>query len=285
MIYTSYFGKIKRIPKYITKISIALYTPRELKNKVIEFPILAPTKEILYKWKNRNDIPYSEEDYEADYRRDVLSKLNPFDIEKELLEFATKYDVVLLCYERDDVFCHRHIISKWFNENGIECDEFKAMDDYIPTDPNVLECSSKGDRRFSSFYAYVNFFGRVGTIEHFYQSCKRFHDPSIKNPKGQDPDWIEILGVKMDKKYLTPYFKLLWVEYLDKHPDLVEYANRFEDFHDIFKGRNTINSQADVIRQYVKEGRDSILNEPLVQEFLNTLHSTTHTNSNDTTIF
>ena len=36
-----------------------------------------------------------------------------------------------------------------------------------------LECSSKGDKRFSAFYAFVEFDGKYDSIEHHYQNCKR----------------------------------------------------------------------------------------------------------------
>lgn len=135
----------------------------------------------------------------------------------------------------------------------------------------ILECSSKGDKRYSAFYANVTVFGRNTNIERHYQSCKKFNDPTITKAKGLQPDFIEIKGKKLDKKYLTPWYKLLWVKYLDNNPDLVEYASQFDDFHDIFKGKNTINCQADVIRQYIKQGRESIIEE--CKEFIELLKS------------
>lgn len=138
---------------------------------------------------------------------------------------------------------------------------------------NVLECSSKGDKRFSAFFAWVTLYGKNANIETHYQSCKRFNDAAIDKVKGKQPDYIVINGKELDKKYLTPYYKLLWVKYLDMHPDLVEYATKFDDFHDIFKGKNTINCQADVVRQYIKQGRKSIMEEELVKEFIKELKS------------
>ena len=48
--------------------------------------------------------------------------------------------------------------------------------------------------------------------------------------------------------------------------ELVEYAKQFDDYNDMFKGRYTVNCQADVIRQYIKQGRSSIMNEANVKE-------------------
>lgn len=124
----------------------------------------------------------------------------------------------------------------------------------------ILECSSKGDKRFSAFYANVSVFGKCTSIENHYQNCKQFNDKTITNAKGKKPDYIIINNIKLDSKYLTPFYKLLWVKYLDLNPHLVEYAKQFDDYNDIFKGKS-INCQADVIRQYIKNGRDSIMNE------------------------
>jgi hypothetical protein len=125
----------------------------------------------------------------------------------------------------------------------------------------ILECSSKGDKRFSALYANITVFGRNTNIERHYQGCKRFNDMNISKAKGKKPDYIEINGKSLDVRYLTPWYKLLWVKYLDRNPDLVDYASGFDEFHDIFKGKNTINCQADVIRQYIKQGRESIIQE------------------------
>ncbi|GAA4879506.1 hypothetical protein GCM10023310_69600 [Paenibacillus vulneris] len=53
---------------------------------------------------------------------------------------------------------------------------------------------------------------------------------------------------------------MLWVKYLDDNPELVEYAKGFDDFNDIFKGKS-LNCQADVVRQYIKQGRESLVEE------------------------
>jgi len=130
----------------------------------------------------------------------------------------------------------------------------------------ILECSSKGDKRFSAFYAHVSVYGKNKSIEDHYQSCKGFNIKPIKI-KGATPDYIIINNIIYNKKYLTPYYKLLWVKYLDEHKELVEYAKNYNDYNDIFKG-HSVNCQADVIRQYIKRGRDSIFKEKIVQDFI-----------------
>lgn len=136
---------------------------------------------------------------------------------------------------------------------------FKKRGDYI----KILECSSKGDKRFSAFYAKVKIFGKYDSIENHYQLCKRIGDfmPKIwRDVKGKAPTHFHLDGFDYDLRYLSSFYDLLWVSYLDKNPDLVEYAKEFDDFNDIFKGKSK-NCQADSIRKYIKNGRKSILEE------------------------
>lgn len=113
-----------------------------------------------------------------------------------------------------------------------------------------LECSSKGDKRFSALYAKINFNGVYDTIENHYQKCKRKHN-NLKVKKGEKPDYIIVNNYKLPVTYLSPLYKFLWFIYLEQHKELVDYASSFDTFSDMFKGKNTINSQADVIREYI----------------------------------
>ena len=129
----------------------------------------------------------------------------------------------------------------------------------------ILEVSSRGFKPLSAFYARISFYGKVDSIENIYQSVKRDSNNRIPG-KGKKVDHIEIQGHKLDVKYLTPLYKMLWTKYLDTNPELVEYAKEYDDYSDMFKGKYTVNCQADVIRQYIKQGRKSIMSEPLVRE-------------------
>lgn len=62
-------------------------------------------------------------------------------------------------------------------------------------------------------------------------------------------------------EYISMFYKLLWLTYLDEYPNLAKHASKFNNFTDMFRKSNTINCQADVVKQYVKQGRDSILEE------------------------
>lgn len=147
----------------------------------------------------------------------------------------------------------------------------------------VLECSTysgdaktpKGDKRFSAWGAKVKVGSTFDYIENHYQLCKRFIEDgkvvvpkSWKDAKGKhDIAFFEVLGRRYEPKYLSAYYSLLWVKYLDDNPSLVEYAKGFDKFTDKFKGKS-VNCQAEVIRKYVKEGREAILKDTLVKEFV-----------------
>lgn len=132
----------------------------------------------------------------------------------------------------------------------------------------ILECSSAGDKRFSAFYARIDFYGTWDSIEHHYQSVKR-NKAGHPVAKGERVDHIIIFNgatqLKLEPSWLTPLYRLMWCCYLDRHPELVEHAKGYDAFTDKFRGK-AINCQADVIGKYVLEGRKSILEEQDVIE-------------------
>jgi O-acetyl-ADP-ribose deacetylase (regulator of RNase III) len=134
-----------------------------------------------------------------------------------------------------------------------------------------LECSSVGDKRFSALYAKVNVGGVLDTIERHYQFSKRLRGkkaPSnIKDIKGKTPIYFVVNNKSFGVEYLTSYYSLLWVKYLDANPGLVEYAKQFEDFTDTFRGK-AMNCQADIIKTYIKKGRNKIMDNSKTKEFL-----------------
>jgi uncharacterized protein (DUF488 family) len=133
MIYTSYFSKVKAlcgINPHLTFISIAGKTPMWFDNSlinVLKYPKLAPKYEWWNVWhKKFNECLESDESqrwYTAKYYETVLDCLNPIVVRKELLDLSNRKDVVLLCYETPERFCHRKLVREWFNSVKIECKE------------------------------------------------------------------------------------------------------------------------------------------------------------------
>lgn len=103
--------------------------------------------------------------------------------------------------------------------------------------PPYLECSSKGDKRFSAFYAYVG--GR--SIEDHYQAAKVFTGGIT------GLHWRKAKGLKpVNAEYVSWYYDLLWRCYIDEHPELIEVLKAASGVSDIF-GKEGHNCQATVL--------------------------------------
>lgn len=122
-IWTSYFAKVRKLYCNILPVAITAYPPKWWKGDV--YSKLAPTKEILFDYKNGL---ISEEEYTKRYREEVLDKLNPEEVYQELCDMVKERgykEVCLVCFESSDKFCHRHIIAAWLREKlGIVVQEF-----------------------------------------------------------------------------------------------------------------------------------------------------------------
>ena len=124
MIYTSYFAKLKSLPKDIIPISICAKAPSWYKG--LEYRSLAPTYNILMKYKQDND----NEDYIKKFHEQILSRLNAskvvFDLGRlaDTDETCYSFDICLVCYEKPSDFCHRHLVADWLNHYGFECKEW-----------------------------------------------------------------------------------------------------------------------------------------------------------------
>jgi hypothetical protein len=118
--------------------------------------------------------------------------------------------------------------------------------------PKILQCDSKGDKRFSAFYAKVSIKDRKPiSIEKYYQSIKRDENGKIPG-KGKTVDHCIIEGKRYPASKLTWAYRRLWKLYFEQNPELLRYAEQFDEFTDRFKGK-AINCQSDVIRDLVNE--------------------------------
>ena len=88
-----------------------------------------------------------------------------------------------------------------------------------------LECSSKGDKRFSAFYARVN--GR--SIEAQFQEAKVFEDGST------GLHWRAAKGKRaVNLKEVTELYDNLWVKYIHEHPELMKVLRATSGLSDMF---------------------------------------------------
>lgn len=133
MIYTSYFARIKYLPDNIIPIAICAKSPHWFTG--IQYKQLAPKYGFFMKWKETHDNAY----YIEHFYKEVLNKLSVPSVLKELQSLLPEdvqnrissnicdsqdFHIALICYEKPDDFCHRHLVADWLNENGIKCREF-----------------------------------------------------------------------------------------------------------------------------------------------------------------
>ena len=111
---TSYFAMAG---SHESAVSICLIVPTYYSGR--QYHKLAPTKDILFTYKRDYDISR----YVEEYHRQVLNKLDAFQVVEEL-----GIDSILLCYEKPDEFCHRHLVSAWLRDKtGIEIEEYSKI--------------------------------------------------------------------------------------------------------------------------------------------------------------
>lgn len=118
MLYTSYYANSHNLHNKI-KVCISLGCPIGVDYYLKE---LAPTYEILKEYKETGD----KENFTNRYEKEILGHLNPNEIIGKLrrIYFENRgKDVVLLCFEKKGSFCHRHIVSEWLSDSGINIKE------------------------------------------------------------------------------------------------------------------------------------------------------------------
>jgi len=123
MIYTTYFAKLKKLPSNVIPISICAKPPKGYKG--LQYKKLAPKYSFFSKWKETHDNNY----YVKHFYEEVLNKLNPIEVLTEINNLLpkdiVKCDIVLVCYEKPQDFCHRHLVADWLNKNGYKCKEWE----------------------------------------------------------------------------------------------------------------------------------------------------------------
>lgn len=143
----------------------------------------------------------------------------------------------------------------------------------------ILQCHSKGDKRFTPFNCQLEVFGITKSIENHYQTAKRFQgQPNPKDwrdAKAMQKAGYKRIGFQINGIWLPPetvkvddlavqFYIAMWYKYLKLHPELIAIASEYDEFEDIFKGKFPF-CQADVIRQVVTHGKESLL--PMCKDF------------------
>lgn len=125
MLYTSYIAKLNKVPLDIIKVIISRFPPKWLElskyNKLYIMKELAPSQELLLQYKKDNnwDNYTNKFIYEMNNRMDMKKKIN------SLLGFLQKgNDVILICFEKEYIHCHRYLLAQYFVKHGIRWKEY-----------------------------------------------------------------------------------------------------------------------------------------------------------------
>ena len=119
MIYTGYYSKIKEYADSgLILLSISRTKP-EFAKSCIDIPQLFPSNKILWDYK-KGKID------EMEYTSKYLDQLNELGVDRIIKMIQIFGDnVVLLCWESPEKFCHRHILADYINKNSnINVEEF-----------------------------------------------------------------------------------------------------------------------------------------------------------------
>ena len=105
--------------------------------------------------------------------------------------------------------------------------------------PPYLECSSKGDTRFSPFFARLR--NDSMSIEDYYQGAKKFSNGET------GLNWKEAKNKKcINYEYVKNLYEWLWEEYIRENPELHCVLVSASGLSDIF-GKEGGTCQADTL--------------------------------------
>lgn len=93
------------------------------------------------------------------------------------------------------------------------------------------ECSSRGDKRFSAFYARIK--ARENkSIEELYQGFKKFY---VGGRAVSGLGWREAKGRRAENQAeAATFYSKLWREYIKENPELLGVLTRATGLQDIF---------------------------------------------------
>lgn len=124
MLYTSYIAKLNKLPEKIVKVSITRYSSKHIDMKKYKnlylMKELAPSKKLLLTYKQNNDWDYYTKQftYEMENRIDMKNKIN------SLLKYLQSgKDVILICFKKDYLHCHRYLLAQYFVNKEIKWKE------------------------------------------------------------------------------------------------------------------------------------------------------------------
>ena len=117
-IWTTYYAGLRKLPRHILPVSIAGWPPKGWKGE--EYIKVAPRRSFFREYKETGD----QESYTINYYVTVLLELSKESVVKDLENILSRHpectEIALVCYEKPEDFCHRHILAAWLEEYNIK---------------------------------------------------------------------------------------------------------------------------------------------------------------------
>jgi len=136
-IYTGSYNNCK----HDNLISISGDKGKSIGYNGVSYTKLAPKLSFWREWHNNIGVLSDDENnkfYINTFYTEVLSKLDAKEVYDELSSYGD--DIILLCYEDSNLFCHRYLVAAWLEyELGIKVDEVNVIDNKI----SISLCSNK----------------------------------------------------------------------------------------------------------------------------------------------
>lgn len=126
MIYTSYLANVKKLPTDMKKILVIRWKPRNTMNpekyNLEWWPQLAPSELLLSKYKD-NSIDWHQ--YREMFIEESYTNVMFIDALEQIIELSKTQDICLICYEKNDLECHRSLIREILKQKyNIDSKEF-----------------------------------------------------------------------------------------------------------------------------------------------------------------
>lgn len=128
MIYTTYLSNVKNLPndENTKKILVIRWKPRNTidldKYNLEWWPQLAPSELILSKYK---DGSINWQQYREMYLEDAERNAMFIDALQQIIDMNNEgKNIFLICYEKNDIMCHRSILREILKYNDIDSKEY-----------------------------------------------------------------------------------------------------------------------------------------------------------------
>ena len=128
-LYTTYISNLKNIPNDIKSNSLIaiimrfpLFYPKE--DNIVLVPELSPNTDIFTEYKKTHNWSVFENKFKEQMFNDdiTIGALNNL---MAVLDSEDGNDVVLVCCEKNNEFCHRRLIGEYLKSLGYEWKELK----------------------------------------------------------------------------------------------------------------------------------------------------------------